>query len=76
MVLTSKTPEESLEWVNDFQRAYQQVRSKSRLVKPLRFASLRIGSIFWKSISKVFRVEPHVLEAFHTAKVNLGSIQK
>jgi hypothetical protein len=76
MALTSKTPEDALEWTNNFQSAYQGLRSKSRLIRPLRFASLRIGSIFWKGIGNVFSVEPHILEAFHTAKLDLGTSQR
>ncbi|OAP63340.1 hypothetical protein AYL99_02567 [Fonsecaea erecta] len=73
MALTSNTLVDAVEWTNDFQRAYGELRTKSRLIKALRFAYFRIGSIFWKGLVNVFRLEPHILEAFETTRLNVGS---
>lgn len=63
MAITSPSYEEALKWAQDLKRARKELKLKASMHSVFLLASIRIDSIFWKDITKVLHLKPHVMQA-------------
>lgn len=63
MLVTSVTFDEATEWIKMLSNTRNDLRVKSKQLRVLRLALLRIDAIFWKGIEATFHLETHVAEA-------------
>ncbi|OLN92250.1 putative transcriptional regulatory protein C25B8.11 [Colletotrichum chlorophyti] len=64
MVVSSPDFDEACSWIVDLQSTRKSLRLKVASFPFLRLGLLRIDALFWRGISNVFHLEPHVAEAF------------
>ncbi|TEA11242.1 putative transcriptional regulatory protein [Colletotrichum sidae] len=68
MAVTSPTPEEASAWISDLQATRRVLRLKAASFPFLRLGLLRIDALFWRGITNVLHLKPHVAEAFRAAE--------
>ena len=66
-IVSSSTEGEALEWINMLQTVRRELRMKASALPILRLGLLRIDSIFWRGLDKVFCLDPHVQTAIQAA---------
>lgn len=68
MAVTSPDFEEASSWISDLQSTRRCLRLKVASFPFLRLGLLRIDALFWRGISNVLHLQPHVAEAFKAAE--------
>ncbi|KAL0933974.1 transcriptional regulatory protein C25B8.11 [Colletotrichum truncatum] len=69
MVVTSPNVEEASSWISELQSTRKSLRLKVASFPFLRLGLLRIDAIFWRGISSVLHLEPHVSDAFQAMEL-------
>ncbi|KAF6835555.1 transcriptional regulatory protein C25B8.11 [Colletotrichum plurivorum] len=68
MAVTSSDYAEASSWISDLQSTRRCLRLKVASFPFLRLGLLRIDALFWRGISNVLHLQPHVAEAFKAAE--------
>ncbi|KAF2021450.1 hypothetical protein BU24DRAFT_430123 [Aaosphaeria arxii CBS 175.79] len=63
MATSSPDTDEAVCWFQDLHVARREMRLKSTMLPVLRLGLLRIDAVFWKGLSRVMHLEPHVEKA-------------
>ncbi|KAF6796989.1 transcriptional regulatory protein C25B8.11 [Colletotrichum sojae] len=68
MAVTSSDYAEASSWISDLQSTRRCLRLKVASFPFLRLGLLRIDALFWRGITNVLHLQPHVAEAFKAAE--------
>ncbi|KAF6827802.1 transcriptional regulatory protein C25B8.11 [Colletotrichum musicola] len=68
MAVTSPDFDEASSWISDLQSTRRCLRLKVASFPFLRLGLLRIDALFWRGISNVLHLQPHVAEAFKASE--------
>lgn len=72
MMISAIDAEEATYWFKCLQNLRRDMRLKADTIPCLRLGLLRIDSIFWKGIDRVFNLEDHVRQACSPNVMDLG----